>query len=62
MNLKRRIAALEGHGPRVSSARVRAWLGLPVTDAELAAEPPFEPATVDGSGWSKELKAWLGLD
>lgn len=62
MSLRRRLALLEvGHRGGELSPSARKWLGLPVTEAELAAEVPFDPATVDRSGWSKELKTWLGL-
>lgn len=62
MSIKRRLAALEqGSGQGMLSPSVRKWLGWPVTDTELAAEEPFDPAAVDSSGWTREMKTWLGL-
>ena len=57
MRMMTRIAKLEQQRP-VISARVRAWLGWPVTEEELAqtAEPMVDAATV-----RPELREWLEL-
>lgn len=63
MSLKRRLGLLEqGSAQDETRPSVRKWLGMPVTDAELAAEVPFDPATVDRSGWSREMIEWLDQD
>jgi len=57
MRMASRIARLEQQRPAIP-ARVRAWLGWPVTEEELAqtAGPVIDPATL-----RPELREWLGL-
>ena len=63
--LNNRVAALEtGNGSELSPA-AKAWLGQPLTDGEraaLATDRPVDSRDIDTSTWSKELKAWLGIN
>lgn len=57
--MERRLDALERaeNGSMLSPA-VLAWLGYDVGPVE-----PVEPCgAIDTSNWSRELKAWLGVD
>ncbi len=64
--LSNRVATLErGRSPALSPA-VKAWLGWPLTDAEQQVLNDGgdlgDTAEIDTSTWSKELKAWLGVE
>jgi hypothetical protein len=60
--LSARIAKLEaGKGVELSE-RAKAWLGMrpPLTAEEDAVLPRVDPATVDRSNWSPQMREWLG--
>lgn len=64
--LAKRLDALEVGTAGLSPA-CKAWLGQPLTAAEqeaLDAErgAGADRAPIDRTGWSRELKAWLGVE
>lgn len=62
-NLNRRLAALEAGDGAALSPHAKAWLGLALTDAEQrAAALPADIGHIDTRSYSRELKAWLGID
>ena len=62
MRLSNRIAALERQGAADLSPRAKAWLGWPLTDAELQAFDT-EPVNIDDTAnLSTEARVWLGID
>jgi hypothetical protein len=64
--LRRRIEVLEGAGVAGLSLVARRWLGWPLTDGErqiaVAETTAISHTSIDTSGWSKELKTWLGVN
>lgn len=60
MRLSKRISAIEAVSSAGLSNAARRWLGLPAKDDPHGEE--FDPASIDTSTWSQELKAWLGVD
>ena len=65
--MERRVTYLEQSGPLCLSPAVKAWLGWSLTAAEQHALDAREVSTIDlgtidTSTWSKELKAWLGVE
>lgn len=65
MTLTRRVSQLEASRPAGLSPHAKTWLGQPLTPAEQAevdAEPVPDLSAIDTSGYSRELKTWLGLN
>lgn len=68
--LVKRLKALGAVGPQKLSPDIKVWLGYPLTPAEQAqldaaaddasVDPDFD--AIDTSGWSKDMKAWLGIE
>jgi hypothetical protein len=61
--LHRRLEALEGAGSGELHPALRRWLGMPLTEDEQREADAYEPpAVIDTSGWSTEVKEWLGVN
>lgn len=62
-NLNRRLLALEAGDGADLTPHAKAWLGLALTDAEQrVAALPANIGDIDTRRYSRELKAWLGID
>lgn len=60
--MAKRLDALETPAGGLPAC-AKAWLGWPLSDAERAeAEALPASGAIDTSMWSKEAKAWLGVD
>ena len=61
--LTNRVGALEAYAGTALSPSAKALLGWPLTEAEQReASLPVNIGNIDTRTYSRELKAWLGID
>lgn len=63
--LHKRLDVIERNGSATLSPAIKQWLGQHLTPDEqsrLADDTGTDRDDIDTSGWSREVKEWLGVD